>query len=222
VLEAFSESYHVVATHPQLLLQGGDFGDGHYDVFGNWGRLGHVQSVAASAMRGIVPTPEQALEAYRGYADYNKAWIASVLGEEAANQYSDAELCDITYSSLFPKFAPWGGFGRIVDRWRPNGDNPEECIMELMLLAPWPEGKERPAPARLHILEPDESWTDATELGNLGRIIDQDMINIPKVQAGLKTKQPPYIWMSSYQEGVLRNWHHTYSKVLGLAELGLE
>jgi nitrite reductase/ring-hydroxylating ferredoxin subunit len=221
-LEAFSESYHVVATHPQLLLQGGDFGDGHYDVFGNWGRLGHVQSVAASPMRGILPTPEQSLEAYRGYADYNKAWIANVLGEEEANKFSDAELCDITYSSLFPNFAPWGGFGRIVYRWRPNGDNPEECIMELMLLSPWPEGKERPAPAKLHELGIDEPWTNALELGNLSRIIEQDMINLDKVQLGLKNKPEPYVWMSSYQEGVLRNWHQNYAKVLGLEELGLD
>jgi len=221
-LEAFSESYHVVATHPQLLLQGGDFGDGHYDVFGNWGRLGHVQSVAASPMRGIIPTEEQSLEAYRGYADFNKAWIASVLGEEEANRFSDAELCDITYSNLWPNFAPWGGFGRIVYRWRPNGDNPEECIMELMLLAPWPEGKPRPAPAKLHELGIDEPWTNALELGNLSRIIEQDMINLDKVQLGLKNKPEPYIWLSSYQEGVLRNWHKKYAEVLGLEELGLE
>jgi hypothetical protein len=168
-------------------------------------------------MRGIVPTPEEALAHYRYYADYNKAFLKSVIGDEA-DKYSDAELCDITYSSLFPNFAPWGGFGRIVYRWRPNGDNPDECIMELMLLAPWPEGKPKPPPAQLHVLGPDEPWTNAVELGNLGRIIDQDMINLPKVQLGLKTKQPPYVWMSAYQEGVLRNWHKTYSEKLGLAE----
>ena len=143
---------------------------------------------------------------YHGYADYNREWLRSVVGDEA-DQYSDAELNDSTYSTLFPNFAPWGGFGRIVYRWRPNGDNHEECIMELMLLAPWPEGKPKPPPAAVHELEPDEPWTNALELGNLGRIIDQDMINLPKVYLGLKTKQPPSVWMSSYQEGVLRNWH---------------
>jgi phenylpropionate dioxygenase-like ring-hydroxylating dioxygenase large terminal subunit len=220
-MEAFSESYHVLTTHPQLLLQGGDYGDSHYDVFGNWARLGHVQSPGASAMRGIVPTPEEALALYRSIADRNKAFLESVIGDEA-DQFSDAELNDITYSSLFPNFAPWGGFGRIVYRWRPNGDNPEECIMELMLLAPWPEGKPKPPPARLHELGPDEPWAHAPELGNLGRIIDQDMINLDKVQLGLKTKPDPYVWLSAYQEGVLRHWHQTYARMLGLEELGLE
>jgi hypothetical protein len=216
-MEAFSEAYHVIATHPQLMLASGDCGNTHYDVFGNYGRLGHVQSGAASAMRGIYPTPEETLARYHGYADYNREWLRSVVGDEA-DQYSDAELNDSTYSTLFPNFAPWGGFGRIVYRWRPNGDNHEECLMELMLLAPWPEGKPKPPPAAIHQLEADEPWTNALELGNLGRIIDQDMINLPKAYLGLKTKQPPSVWMSAYQEGVLRNWHAIYARTLGLPE----
>jgi phenylpropionate dioxygenase-like ring-hydroxylating dioxygenase large terminal subunit len=218
VMEAFNEQYHVIATHPQLLLLGGDYADGHYDVFGNWGRLGHVQSSAASAMRGLYPTPQQALDQYRDFADHNRNWLRTVIGEEA-EQFSDAELNEISYSNLFPNFAPWGGFGRIVYRWRPNGDNHEECIMEVMLLAPWPEGKPKPPPAALHELGLDEPWTNAIELGSLGRILDQDMANLPNVYLGLKTKQPPYVWFSAYQESILRNFHRTYDKMLGLSEV---
>ena len=102
---------------------------------------------------------------------------------------------------------------RIETRTRP-------CITRV--IPPWPEGKPKPAPAKLHELGIDEPWTNALELGNLSRIIEQDMINLDKVQLGLKNKPEPYIRLSSYQEGVLRNWHQKYAEVMGLAELGLE
>jgi hypothetical protein len=57
----------------------------------------------------------------------------------------------------------------------------------------------------------------ATEIGALGRIFDQDCRNFPRVQAGLKAKQPPHIWYSAYQESIIRNFHDLYEKALGLA-----
>jgi len=168
------------------LLEGRDFGDSHYDVFGNWGRLGHVQSCVASAMRGMYPTPEQVLENYRNYADFMKDFLRTIIGNEV-DQFSDAELNDVTYNNLFPNFAPWGGFMRLVYRWRPNGDNPDEAIMEVMLLVPWPEGKPKPSPAPVHELGPDDPWTSAPELGSFARILDQDCVNLPRVHRGLKT-----------------------------------
>lgn len=212
-MEAFTESYHVVASHPQLLLEGRDFGDSHYDIFGNWTRLGHVQSSVASAMRGMYPTPEQALEIYRGYADLMKEFLRTIIGDEV-EQFSDAELSDVTYSNLFPNFSPWGGFMRLVYRWRPHGDNPDESIMEVMYLAPWPEGKPKPPSVPVHELGPDEPWTNARELGGFARIVDQDFVNLPKVHKGLKTKQPPYIWTAAYQEGGIRNWHGNYDRLM--------
>ena len=61
----------------------------------------------------------------------------------------------------------------------------------------------------------EESWTKAPELGAFARILDQDVFNMPRVQAGLKTKHPPYVWYSAYQEGKIRNFHRNYDKALG-------
>lgn len=216
-MEAFTESYHVFASHPQLLLEGRDFADSHYDVFGNWVRLGHVQSCVASAMRGMYPSAEQVLEAYRGYADFMKAFLRTVIGDEV-DQYSDAELNDVSYSNLFPNFSPWGGFMRLVYRWRPHGNSPDECIMEVMLLTPWPEGKPKPPPVPVQHLEPGDSWTSVPQLGAFARVADQDLVNLSRVQRGLKTKQPPAVWFSAYQEGGIRNWHGIYERLLGLEE----
>ena len=62
----------------------------------------------------------------------------------------------------------------------------------------------------------DEAWTNAPELGSLGKILDQDVRNLPYVHAGLKTKQPPYVILSGYQEGMIRNFQRNYEKALGL------
>jgi phenylpropionate dioxygenase-like ring-hydroxylating dioxygenase large terminal subunit len=217
VQEGFLEAYHSIATHPQLLVAGGDLTDSRYDVFGNWGRLGHAMPSTSSPTRGMIASEEQLREGWYRSADMMRGYLKTLIGEEA-EQFSDMELNESTYSNLFPNFSPWSGWGRIVYRFRPNGDNPDECLEEIMLLAPWPKGKPKPAPAPLRMLEPDQSWTDATELGSLGRIIDQDCRNFPNVHNGLKAKQPDHIWFSAYQESIIRNFHNLYEKALGLAD----
>ena len=216
VQEGFLEAYHSIATHPQLLLSGGDLADTRYDVFGNWGRLGHAMVSVSSPQRGIFASQEKALEAYRRMADFNRDYLRSQIGDEV-EQYSDVELNEQTFNNLFPNFSPWGGWGRIVYRFRPNGDNPDECLMEAMLLGPWPEGKPKPPPKPVHILAPEDSWTKAPELGSLAKIFDQDCGNFPSVQLGLKTKQPDHIWYSAYQESIIRNFHRNYERTLGLS-----
>lgn len=213
--EAFQEGWHSLATHPQLLLQGGDLADLRFDVFGNFARLGHAGVSGSSPHRGIHVVREQALEHWRGMADFNREYLRSLIGDEV-EEYSDAELNEQTFNNLFPNFSPWGGWGRIVYRFRPNGDNPDECLMQAMLLAPWPEGKPKPPPKPQRFLGADDHWTEAVELGGLAKIFEQDCGNIPQVHKGLKTKQPPYVWVSGYQESIIRNWHHTYEKRLGL------
>jgi nitrite reductase/ring-hydroxylating ferredoxin subunit len=217
MLEAFTEAYHSIATHPQLLLSGGDLTDTRYDVFGNWSRLGHMGASGSSPLRGIVVSPEQSLEIYRSMADFNKQYLASLIGDEVEG-YSDAELVEQSFNNLFPNFSPWGGWARIVYRFRPNGDNHEECIMEAMLLAPWPEGKPKPPAAKLRMLDRDEPWVTAEELGTLARIFDQDCGNVPDTHLGLKSKQPPHVIYSAYQESIIRAFHDRYEKWLGLAE----
>jgi phenylpropionate dioxygenase-like ring-hydroxylating dioxygenase large terminal subunit len=215
--EAFLEGWHSLATHPQLLLSGGDLADLRFDVFGNWGRLGHAGVSGSSPHRGIIVSPQQGLESWRMMADFNREYLRPLIGEEVED-YSDAELNEQSFNNLFPNFSPWGGWGRIVYRFRPYGDNPDECMMQAMLLAPWPEDKPKPPPKKQRLLGFDDDWTMAPELGGLAKIFQQDCANIPQVQLGLKTKQPPYVWTSGYQESILRNWHRNYDERLGLAE----
>jgi phenylpropionate dioxygenase-like ring-hydroxylating dioxygenase large terminal subunit len=217
IMEAFLEAYHIITTHPQLLLFGGDLADTRYDVFGNWHRLGHAAGGGSSPLRGIIHSNEKVLEVFRMMADFNKAYLKGLIGDEV-EEYSDCELVEQTFSNLFPNFSPWGGWARIVYRFRPISDNPNECLMEAMLLAPWPEGKPKPAAAKLQMIGADDPWVSVEDLGTLGRIFDQDTGNVPQTHEGLKTKQPPYVIYSAYQESIIRAFHDKYEKMLGLAE----
>lgn len=214
-MEAFMEGWHVVATHPQLLLLGWEDAADRYDVFGHWGRAGHVTIGRGSAHRNILYDRDQLLEEYRMSADASREYHRGIIGDEV-ERFSDAELNDNSYCDLFPNFHPWAGFSRINFRFRPLGDNPDKALMDVILLAPWPRDRAKPPAAVPHILREDQSWTEAPELGTLARIIDQDVCNMVGVQAGLKAKYPRYTWYSSYQEGKIRNFHRNYDRWMGL------
>lgn len=215
VMEAFMEAYHVIATHPHQMLMGGDLANSHYDVFGNFGRAAQFPS-PGSPQRGIEVTPEQALAQYRMSADAQRQLIQGLTGEDLS-EMSDAVLNGGGFNDLFPNLHPWGGWMRIVFRFRPNGSNPDESIMDILLLAPWHKDRPKPAPAKLRKLGFDDAWTSAPELLSLSKITDQDVANVPSVHRGLKAKNPPYVWYSAYQESKIRNFHENYERALGIA-----
>ena len=215
--EAFMEAYHALATHPQLLLSGSECADVRFDNFGNWSRLGHIGVSGSCPHRGMVLTQEQAIDIYHQTADFMRETLREMIGDEV-EQYSDAELNDQGFNNIFPNTSPWGGWARVVYNFRPNGDNPDESLMRVMFLAPWPEGKPKPAPKEQRFLSADQYWTEAPELVAFAKIFDQDVGNLPYVQAGLKAKSQPYVWMSAYQESIIRAFHRNYAERLGLGE----
>ena len=58
--------------------------------------------------------------------------------------------------------------------------------MECMFLAPMPESGDYTPVTEIHWLDVDDDWTDAPELGMLGKIFNQDLRNLPHVYAGMK------------------------------------
>lgn len=216
--EAFKEAYHVIGTHPQLMLAGGDNANTRYDAFGHFFRAGHGNISSISPQRGIFKTEEEILAEHRGLADLNREFLRGIIGDDV-EQYSDLELNDTCFNDLFPNCHPWGGWARIVFRFFP-GLSPDECIMDVMLIAPWPKGKPKPPPAKIRELAVTQSWSEAPEIGSLARIIDQDCGNLPYVQEGLKAKKNGYVWTSAYQESMIRAFHDHYDRYMGLDEDG--
>jgi nitrite reductase/ring-hydroxylating ferredoxin subunit len=215
VQEAFSEGYHVLATHPQAMLLGGDGSNHNYDAFGNWCRA-VTTAAGSSAHRGIYLPDEEIFARRAAAADATREMLRPAVGDKV-DIYCDAELVDGYYNNLFPNLHPWGAFSRICYRFRPYGDAMDKSIMEVLYLVPWPEGQPKPPPTPIHWLSEDEDFTHSPEMGPLARVLNQDLYNLPKMQAGLRTKADPYVYLSAYAEGKVRHFNALYDEWLGLA-----
>jgi phenylpropionate dioxygenase-like ring-hydroxylating dioxygenase large terminal subunit len=223
VQEAFMEAFHVVATHPQILASIGDENT-QYDIFGNFSRAISPNGTPSPHL-SWTPTEQQMFDAMvdrrvdedpfalipegmtaRAFgAAIQRERLRPLLGDEI-DTYSDAELNDSQYYTLFPNFHPWGSFNKINYRFRPYGSDVDMALMECIYLDPFTG--ERPTPAPYRELGPDDPWTDAIpELGNLARVFNQDGFNLPKVQKGLKFTKKPGVTLANYQESKIRHWH---------------
>ena len=124
----------------------------------------------------------------------------------------DAELIDSIYLTLFPNFHPWGCFSQVNYRFRPNGSNPEECIMEAIYLSPIPQDGNYEPVTEIHWLGFDDDWTQAPELGLLAKVFNQDIVNMPEVQRGLKMMKNPEVIFANYGETKPRLFHKLLSE----------
>jgi phenylpropionate dioxygenase-like ring-hydroxylating dioxygenase large terminal subunit len=233
--EAFMESYHVIATHPQILGVIAD-ANSQYDLYGehvnrNIAAFGapspHLGEQGAPAPRiveqmlamwgkGGAPSPADAgvTNARAVLGDINRRAFSRAFAGDF-DTASDAELLDAIVYNVFPNFSPWGGFApNIVYRWRPNGRDVDSCIMEVMLLKRLPRSGARPAPVPVHWLSAAEPWAAADELPILGAVIDQDMQNMPFVQRGLRASGSGEVQLGAYQESRIRHFHQTLDRYL--------
>lgn len=220
--EAFCEAFHVNATHPQIMGYLGDT-NSQVDVWENISRVispGGTPSPLLDydvsendRMRAMLDTRhDQDLPVEVPEGSTMRATAAALararwreLAGDMVDGMSDAEMMDSIDYTLFPNFHPWGAFNRIVYRFRPNGDDHRSAIMECIFLSPF-QG-EKPPPAPIHWLEEHETFTDATELGMLGKVFNQDLFNMPRVQQGLESTQKPGVTLANYQESKVR-WLH--------------
>ena len=229
-MEAFVEAYHVPFAHPQVL---GYYGDSNtqYDVWPgvrHVSRMLSVQGVPSPALTGLAPevTIEQMRRdvpffagkpievgpgetARRKLAERAREKISRSSGRDMS-ALSDAESLDLIEYMLFPNMVPWGGQALpITYRFRPHGDDPERCIMEIMFLfSKRPDGSHPPV-ARMRMLGEHEKWADAPELGSAAMVADQDTENLMRIQKGLRASKKPGVTLARYQESRIRHFHET-------------
>lgn len=132
-----------------------------------------------------------------------------------ADKIPDIELTSSIFFTLFPNWHPWGSFNQINYRFRPNGDNHEECIMECMYLSPIPEDGDYEPVKEIHWLDADDDYTEAYELGMLTKVFNQDLRNLPHVYAGIKATARTHLRFADYNELKLRHWHQMYEERVG-------
>jgi hypothetical protein len=123
-------------------------------------------------------------------------------------------LLDAILYHMFPAFAPWAGVGQsLVYRWRP-GATPETCFMDVIRMTPVPDGEERPEPARVQRLTLEQSWHEAEGMGALAAVFEQDMANLPRVQAGLHSRGRRGVAFGQYMEARMRMHHRLIDRFI--------
>ena len=238
--EAFIEAWHVVATHPQIVRASGDraVAGMRWDDFGNWMRSAPArptdQHRAPPGWGVAAETEQQVINQHWDYhlneeppvthvpgqpvseliADRIREFYRAIIGD-AVDEYHDVHLWGGEMVHVWPNFHPWGGFSRLVYRFRPYKHDPERSLMDVVLLAPWPKDRPRPPPAPVHQLAPGEPISNAPELGQLARIFLQDIGNMPKVQEGLKTSRQGYVILGQHNDAPVRHLHDLYNKWMG-------
>ncbi|MHB8593161.1 MAG: aromatic ring-hydroxylating oxygenase subunit alpha [Acidimicrobiales bacterium] len=231
-LEAFIESYHTVAVHPQLLTTSGDT-QTEYDVYEGVRHVSrmitpvgiaseHVdheveEQDIVDAMFSTGPDGDATVPAGTTaralLADRVRRRLAERTGRDHED-VTDCEALDAIEYFVFPNFVPWAGYTTpLVYRFRPDGHDHRRSVMDVMLLEPVPAGG-RPPPAPTRHLEEGQSWSDAPELGYLGRILDQDTATLGRVQRGLQSADGPDLTFSAYQESRIRHFHDTLDSYL--------
>jgi len=219
--EAFMEAYHVIATHPQMLPGIGD-ANSQYDAWDHFSRA-ITPNMTPSPHLAKQPSEQDMLDSmFTRSLDAEpmlrvpegmtaRQLLAQVARMQlqasvpSVQELTDAELADSFYYTLFPNLHPWGAYNRIVYRFRPLGNAPDRCTMEVIYLSPF-RGR-RPPPAPVHRLGEDEDWTNAPELGFLARVFNQDTTNLPNVQKGLHSAQHTHATLGQYQETKIRHFH---------------
>lgn len=244
-MEAFAEGYHVIATHPQILEFAADenseysiwpdspfvtrFINGFGSQSPHLGPLSEQQvadaylEFSARSERGSVKVPD-GKTAREVVAEVFRSVMGSMYGRDLS-RVSDSEMLDAHLYHLFPAFAPWAGIGQsLVYRWRP-GRTPDTCFMDVIRMAPVPEGGQRPEPAKIQHLQLEQSWREAKGMGGLAEVFEQDMENLPRIQLGLKmtaARAKRTVSFGAYQEARMRLIHRHIDDLIrkGLREDG--
>ncbi|MDG1388942.1 MAG: aromatic ring-hydroxylating dioxygenase subunit alpha [Halioglobus sp.] len=128
---------------------------------------------------------------------------------------SDCMMLDSIEYHLFPNMFFFPGITvPMVYRFRPNGDDVDSCIFDLMILEPLPEGAEHPEPPEPEKLSVEQSYTESEALSWLAPVYDEDTGNLDLQQQGFKTSRKPGITLGNYQESRIRRVHMTLDEFL--------
>jgi phenylpropionate dioxygenase-like ring-hydroxylating dioxygenase large terminal subunit len=214
---AFMEQYHVVETHPQLVIGGRDVArtGGTTDPRAVIDAEIHYLRTMSEGMDGMVHAND--VRVAEGLRDMElpddpkvaiAAWLKT-LNDEIVRWHRDAgsdipDLNDLEAQGLnepmgycFPHYFVLPMYSSASSyRFRPLG--PEETLMEIWSLTRFPEGQEpvRPTPPEAWEFD-DPRWPP---------IPAQDFSNLPRQQKGLHAKGFEYMRLSERAEGGVSNF----------------
>jgi len=106
------------------------------------------------------------------------------------SEMSDAEAIDLIIYFVFPNILLYGGATNGFYRFRPLDGQTQRTLMEVVMLLPKPDDVPVAPPAKMRLLGPGESFTDAFGGMKIGQFLDQDVSNIAMVPKGLSAARP--------------------------------
>jgi phenylpropionate dioxygenase-like ring-hydroxylating dioxygenase large terminal subunit len=238
VQEAFMEAWHSAATHPQILAFTGD-SNSRYNIFGDNVNFGIVPNVLSPALDPKGKDEQWRADIYFNFSGRGRlntsepiqvppgGTARAALGERSRRDYSqlygvdldhatDCEMLDSLFYSVFPNFAPWGGFRPSLDyRFRPWPDQ-DHTLFEVRILSRAPAGQPVPRAAPMRLLAEGEGWTAAAGVLGIGlaEVLDQDVGNLEQVHAGLKVSKTGQLQLANYMDIRIRHFHQTLDKYL--------
>jgi phenylpropionate dioxygenase-like ring-hydroxylating dioxygenase large terminal subunit len=255
--EAFMESHHTGATHPQIAAFLADV-NSQYDILSDHvtrqftaiavpsptlsarklsemailQAMGAVSSASEEdadqqhAPTNARDTPKAPTTLQDGQTArmYAAEAMRQALGAEDGFDYagvSDAEILDALLYNVFPHQSFWAGHApTLIYRWRPNGLDPESSVMDVVILKRVPKGMARPKPAAEFALSLDQDWTEAAPIlgAGLAAVFEQDMENMPAVQAGLRSSGTGVVHFSRYSEMRIRHMHQKIARMIAEGE----
>lgn len=219
--EAFMEQYHVIETHPELVIPGrmppresaafdpGTFIEAelHYLRVMSEGMAGmvHANDVRIAEKLAIdieLPADPTAAMAYwhRSFNDAVVEWHRSEGSDIPDLNDLEARGVNEPMGYCFPHYFVLPMYSSASSyRFRPLG--PEETLMEIWSLTRYPEGHEPEKPT------PPEPWE--CDDPRLPPIPAQDFSNLPRQQRGLHARGFDYMRLSEQIEGHISNYHRT-------------
>jgi phenylpropionate dioxygenase-like ring-hydroxylating dioxygenase large terminal subunit len=219
-IEAFVEMYHVVQTHPQLIIptRFGKVDEASFDPGAFIDADIQYLRAMSDGMAGMMPAddvrvaegirdvqlpadPAQAIQTWnRTLNDAVVGWHRERGSDVPDLNELDAQGINLTFFHCFPHYFVLPMYsGASSYRFRPLG--PEETLMEIWSLERVAEGDELQKPT------PPEPW-DADD-PRWPPIPAQDFSNLPRQQQGLHAKGFEYMRLSEGLEGHISNFERT-------------
>lgn len=147
-------------------------------------------------------------------SDFSKALLFGQCGD--LSHVSDTEMIDQLSYIMLPNLHTWIGYAApFAQRVRPNGNDPNSCVMEVMTFVHIPEDKELPRDVPMRMTPTDETWTEGKDIGFLGLPVDEDTdAALRKIQRGMHNDNVREIILATSQEGPVRHFHHHINRYL--------
>jgi phenylpropionate dioxygenase-like ring-hydroxylating dioxygenase large terminal subunit len=219
-IEAFVEMYHVVQTHPQLVIptRFGLRDDAPFDPRAyidadiqylramSEGMAGMVHADDVRIAEGLRDTelpadPKLAMATWnRRLNDAVVSWHRDRGADIPDLNELDTQGINLTFFHCFPHYFVLPMYSSAsAYRFRPLG--PEETLMEIWSLTRFPEGEEPGKPT------PPEPWE--ADDPRWPPIPTQDFSNLPRQQKGLHARGFEYMRLSAGLEGHISNFERT-------------